>query len=223
MTSMLDHTHTSDTPAGKKADKRKQTILVIVGVVGVLLTYLLYRRSQNSAASQTAAQPATAGGMSDTGASGGASAPDMSGLLNSIGSEIAQNAATIAQLQSNQTADEAAFQTDHSFLGRLTQTVHTLKETVASQEQTIAQGLAPHGSSSPVPQPSTHTSSKKTAVQPSGSKSAAQHYYTVESGDTLSGIASQYHESWQTLYAANRGAVGSNPNLIHPGLRLVVP
>jgi LysM repeat protein len=70
------------------------------------------------------------------------------------------------------------------------------------------------------------------SVQPGGPikpQPASQHsqtqYYTVKSGDTLSKIASQFHISggWQALYSANRSAVGSNPNLIHPGLRLKIP
>jgi nucleoid-associated protein YgaU len=49
-------------------------------------------------------------------------------------------------------------------------------------------------------------------------------WYTVKSGDTLSGIASKfnYKGGWHALYSANRGVVGSNPNLIHPGMRLKV-
>ena len=47
--------------------------------------------------------------------------------------------------------------------------------------------------------------------------------YTVVSGDTLSGIAAKYGMSWQTLYAANKGVVGSNPNLIRPGEVLTIP
>jgi len=53
-------------------------------------------------------------------------------------------------------------------------------------------------------------------------KPVKQTFYTVKSGDTLSAIASRYHMSWQTLYNMNKSAVGSNPNLIHPGLRLKV-
>jgi LysM repeat protein len=41
--------------------------------------------------------------------------------------------------------------------------------------------------------------------------------YTVQPGDTLSGIASQAGISWQALYAANTSVVGSNPNMIFPG------
>lgn len=44
--------------------------------------------------------------------------------------------------------------------------------------------------------------------------------YTVKSGDTLSGIASQYGTTWQALAASN-GL--SNPNLIYPGQILRVP
>ena len=47
--------------------------------------------------------------------------------------------------------------------------------------------------------------------------------YTVVSGDTLSGIAAKYGISWQTLYNANKGVVGSNPNLIRPGEVLTIP
>lgn len=41
--------------------------------------------------------------------------------------------------------------------------------------------------------------------------------YTVQPGDTLSGIASQFGISWRALYAANTSVVGSNPNTIFPG------
>ena len=42
--------------------------------------------------------------------------------------------------------------------------------------------------------------------------------YTVMPGDTLSGIATALAMpgGWQTLYAANRQAIGPNPNVIHP-------
>jgi nucleoid-associated protein YgaU len=47
--------------------------------------------------------------------------------------------------------------------------------------------------------------------------------YTVVSGDNLSRIAQRYGTSWQAIYGANRGVVGSNPNMIHPGERLTIP
>lgn len=47
--------------------------------------------------------------------------------------------------------------------------------------------------------------------------------YVVVSGDTLSSIATKYGTNWQTLYAANRAVIGSNPNIIKPGERIIIP
>jgi nucleoid-associated protein YgaU len=64
-----------------------------------------------------------------------------------------------------------------------------------------------------------------TPGKPAPKPASNAHFYTVKAGDSLSKIASQFHVSggWQTLYHNNRSAVGSNPNLIHPGLRLKIP
>jgi LysM repeat protein len=49
--------------------------------------------------------------------------------------------------------------------------------------------------------------------------------YTVATGDTLSGIAAGLgvHGGWPALYAANRRAIGRDPNTIRPGIVLTVP
>jgi nucleoid-associated protein YgaU len=57
--------------------------------------------------------------------------------------------------------------------------------------------------------------------------------YTVRPGDCLWSIAEQVlgrgaaaravDRGWRAIYAANRDAVGADPNLIHPGLVLVLP
>jgi nucleoid-associated protein YgaU len=48
--------------------------------------------------------------------------------------------------------------------------------------------------------------------------------YTVQPGDTLSGIAAAYGlDGWQRLYDANAGVIGGDPNRIYPGQVLVVP
>ncbi|WP_371577847.1 transglycosylase SLT domain-containing protein [Streptomyces sp. NBC_01314] len=46
--------------------------------------------------------------------------------------------------------------------------------------------------------------------------------YTVASGDTLSSISRKHHTKggWQRLYKNNRAAIGDNPALIRPGLKL---
>ncbi|MFE3789052.1 M23 family metallopeptidase [Streptomyces goshikiensis] len=48
--------------------------------------------------------------------------------------------------------------------------------------------------------------------------------YTVVSGDFLSKIAAerQLEGGWERLYEDNREAVGANPSLIHPGLKLTL-
>ncbi|MFI7142124.1 transglycosylase family protein [Streptomyces massasporeus] len=44
--------------------------------------------------------------------------------------------------------------------------------------------------------------------------------YTVRRGDTLSGVAARHGTTWQRLYAANKAAIGKDPDVIVPGLRL---
>ena len=49
--------------------------------------------------------------------------------------------------------------------------------------------------------------------------------YVVQAGDSLAGIAARLGVAggWPVLYAANRRAVGGDPDVIRPGLVLVVP
>ncbi|MFI6034781.1 transglycosylase family protein [Streptomyces sp. NPDC051315] len=54
------------------------------------------------------------------------------------------------------------------------------------------------------------------------SRAGTAEMYTVVRGDTLSGIADEQEVrgGWQRLYAANRAAIGADPDLIVPGQRL---
>ena len=46
----------------------------------------------------------------------------------------------------------------------------------------------------------------------------------MQSGDTLSGIAQKLGLSgWQSLYQANAGTIGGDPNKIYPGQVLRIP
>jgi LysM repeat protein len=47
--------------------------------------------------------------------------------------------------------------------------------------------------------------------------------YIVQSGDTLSRIASLYGTTVDAIWQSNRTTIGPNPNLIHPGQRLYIP
>ncbi|WP_030243611.1 MULTISPECIES: M23 family metallopeptidase [unclassified Streptomyces] len=60
---------------------------------------------------------------------------------------------------------------------------------------------------------------KKVAEKATGARA-----YTVKAGDYLAKIADEQHVSggWKKLYADNRDAVGDDPSLIHPGLKLSI-
>jgi nucleoid-associated protein YgaU len=50
--------------------------------------------------------------------------------------------------------------------------------------------------------------------------------YTVASGDTLSAIAQKYYDdagAYMKIYEANKDVIGDNPDLIQPGMELVIP
>ena len=54
---------------------------------------------------------------------------------------------------------------------------------------------------------------------PNGS---AEQTYVVQKGDTLSGIASKFGTTWQSIYEKNKAVIGDNPNLIIPGQVLII-
>ncbi|MGW1721560.1 M23 family metallopeptidase [Streptomyces sp. NPDC002306] len=65
---------------------------------------------------------------------------------------------------------------------------------------------------------------KKAVQKKTADKGAGARTYTVRSGDYLSKIADAQHVSggWHRLYQDNRAAVGADPSLIHPGLKLSI-
>ncbi|WP_406176032.1 peptidoglycan DD-metalloendopeptidase family protein [Streptomyces sp. NBC_00996] len=66
---------------------------------------------------------------------------------------------------------------------------------------------------------------EKTAAAPTAAKKAAGiKTYAVKAGDSLAKIADKQHVSggWKKLYSDNRSVVGSDPSLIHPGLKLTI-
>ena len=69
---------------------------------------------------------------------------------------------------------------------------------------------------SPAGTPANASGAKGDPVLPDQEKS-----YTVVSGDTLWGIAKKHNVALEKLLQANPGI--KNPNLIHPGDKVVVP
>ncbi|MGW1720005.1 M23 family metallopeptidase [Streptomyces sp. NPDC002156] len=65
---------------------------------------------------------------------------------------------------------------------------------------------------------------KAAASTPSAAKKASVRTYSVQAGDYLSKIAQEQSVSggWQKLYSDNRTAIGADPSLIHPGLKLTI-
>ena len=50
--------------------------------------------------------------------------------------------------------------------------------------------------------------------------------HVVVSGDTLSGLAKKYYDDagkYMEIYEANKDLIGDNPDLIKPGMELVIP
>ncbi|MFJ9582778.1 peptidoglycan DD-metalloendopeptidase family protein [Streptomyces acidicola] len=77
------------------------------------------------------------------------------------------------------------------------------------------------------PKAVTEKSEKAAAEQAEKSavtKKTAKRIYSVRPGDYLSRIAAEHHVAggWKKIYADNREAVGSDPSLIHPGLKLTL-
>jgi len=67
------------------------------------------------------------------------------------------------------------------------------------------------------------TSTSTTTAAPSTHHATARHgVYVVQAGDTLSGIAQALNirGGWHALYRANRTLIGSNPDVISPGMHL---
>ncbi|MFD7060673.1 peptidoglycan DD-metalloendopeptidase family protein [Streptomyces sp. NPDC059906] len=83
-----------------------------------------------------------------------------------------------------------------------------------------AANAAPAHSVSEQAAQSVPASAKKAAAE----KNSDSRTYTVKSGDYLSKIADEQDVDggWKKLYTDNREAVGSDPSLIHPGLKLSI-
>ncbi|MEU0724785.1 peptidoglycan DD-metalloendopeptidase family protein [Streptomyces sp. NPDC006140] len=85
-------------------------------------------------------------------------------------------------------------------------------------------GAAGAHAATPQSAPEKAVQSAPAAEKKSPEKATGAHTYTVKAGDYLAKIADEQHVSggWKKLYADNRDAVGDDPSLIHPGLKLSI-
>ncbi|MFE3167584.1 peptidoglycan DD-metalloendopeptidase family protein [Streptomyces sp. NPDC059224] len=111
--------------------------------------------------------------------------------------------------------------TVHSVSGKATQSLPAVEKTAV--EKTAVEKTAVRKSA--VRKSAVRESAvRESAVRESGTGNSAHRVYTVVSGDYLSKIAREHNVDggWPRLYADNRQAVGDNPSLIHPGLKLTL-
>ncbi|MDT7841589.1 M23 family metallopeptidase [Streptomyces justiciae] len=68
------------------------------------------------------------------------------------------------------------------------------------------------------------TATEKATQKKDAANTATVRTYSVKAGDYLSKIADEQNVTggWKKLYSDNREAVGSDPSLIHPGLKLTL-
>ncbi|MFF7867635.1 LysM peptidoglycan-binding domain-containing M23 family metallopeptidase [Streptomyces qaidamensis] len=85
-------------------------------------------------------------------------------------------------------------------------------------------GAAGAHAATPQSAPEKAVQSAPAAEKKAAEKATAARTYTVKAGDYLAKIADDQNVSggWKKLYADNRDAVGSDPSLIHPGLKLSI-
>jgi nucleoid-associated protein YgaU len=91
-------------------------------------------------------------------------------------------------------------------------TLFDKKDDAAKPKADFSNVQSGHSTTAPVPTPDLTTRAVRT--------------HTVERGDSLWKIAKKYlgnGNHWKTIYEANRGVIGSNPDLIKPGQVLTIP
>ncbi|MEU0344271.1 LysM peptidoglycan-binding domain-containing M23 family metallopeptidase [Streptomyces bobili] len=94
----------------------------------------------------------------------------------------------------------------------------------AAPSQSATQTVSAVSAASPLSSVAEKAAETVSVAQESAKSASGAKTYTVQSGDYLSKIADEQNVSggWSRLYADNREAVGENPSLIHPGLRLSI-
>ena len=83
------------------------------------------------------------------------------------------------------------------------------------------------GKETPASKPAPQQRTQPPAQATNAPKPAAptQRDYVIQNGDSLSKIARQFYgdaNEWQKIYQANKDKI-KDPNLIHPGQKIIIP
>lgn len=135
-------------------------------------------------------------------------------------------------LDSGITAQTGATGGNTAALGTNTAAVSSNTAAVNSNTAAVPTKTPPNGNLNPPPAiPLVPVVNAPAPVAPPPAASPVahnQHIYTVVKGDTLTGIANKIrslwgvNETWQSIYAANKGVIGANPGQIYPGQQFLV-
>ena len=99
------------------------------------------------------------------------------------------------------------------------------KETPASSQPKNAPKAEPAKPGSPTQQNRTQPTGTTQAGGTPRPQQQSQRDYVIQSGDSLSKIAQRFYgnaSDWQKIYNANKDKI-KDPNLIHPGQKIIIP
>lgn len=192
-------------PGGLLHGKHSTEILVICSVVTVVLGYLTFRGKSSGAADTATTSPT------------GISAGDVAGFDAASVQGLSDQLSTIAQAQAG------AFQSFGDAIAAETDAQHQantgLQTQIANQGQTLSNlttsiSALPQQIASRIPAPIAGPAGPAGPAAPSGGGGT---FYTIKSGDTLSGIAARYPSASITASSIAKLNGIANPNKIYAG------
>ncbi|MGH3279876.1 MAG: LysM peptidoglycan-binding domain-containing protein [Trebonia sp.] len=138
--------------------------------------------------------------------------------------KVAQQAGKAAPAVAIAGALVAAPQASHALAGTAKPATVTAQGHIAAASSATASSATARTTSATLDSVATRTVTVTAAKQARHAARAQSTTYRVQAGDTLSKLASRFfhNDDWQYLYHENDKTI-SDPNLIYPGQRLVIP